>query len=280
MARTLTHMSPERTNRLILIGAVTLAALAALLIFVALSRSGSGTSGGAAPAGDITVVTAAGDIAAGQKITDAMLTTTSVARAHAIAGALTSPAAAVGLTAIYPLAKGEQIAASKLVGGASSKVSPSYIIPAGKRAFAISVEQKTTPTQLIVAGDHVDVIAVGKKKAAPGATGQDLTAGITLLQDVEVLAVDDVALKPVSRLDANGKPITSGTADGTIATNPDATNTQPNAKTVTLAVTPAQAQLLAVGQDGYHLYLSLRPPGDTSAPADPSNIMTLPAPIQ
>ncbi|MHB8377797.1 MAG: Flp pilus assembly protein CpaB [Dehalococcoidia bacterium] len=279
MARTLTHMSPERTNRLILIGAVTLAALAALLIFVALSRSGSSTPSPAAPAGDITVVTAASDIAAGQKITEAMLTTTSVARAHAIAGALTSPAAAVGLTAIYPLAKGEQIAASKLVGGASSKVSPSYIIPAGKRAFAISVEQKTTPTQLIVAGDHVDVIAVGKKKAAPGTTG-DLTAAITLLQNVEVLAVDNVALKPVSRLDANGKPITSGTADGTIATNPDTTNTQPNAKTVTLAVTPDQAQMLAIGQDGYRLYLSLRPPGDISAPADPANIMTLPAPIQ
>ncbi|MBF6600090.1 MAG: Flp pilus assembly protein CpaB [Dehalococcoidia bacterium] len=283
MARTLSR-TPERTNRLILYGAIALAALAAVLIFVALSRSSGAGSTSKAAAGDMTVVTAAVDIKAGTKITDDLLTTTTVASSNAIAGVLTDRKTTIGLTTVYPIAKGEQLSSAKLVGGADAKTSPSYIIPAGKRAFAVAISSTTSANQLLVAGDRVDVIAVGKQSlpqtTTSGTQEKDFPASITLLQNIEVLAVENVTLKPTARLDANGKPITSATSDGSLSTNPNPQDTQTDAKVAVLSVDPQQAQQLAVAADGYKIYLSLRAPGDTATPLDPKNIVTLPANIQ
>ncbi|HEY7801393.1 MAG TPA: Flp pilus assembly protein CpaB, partial [Dehalococcoidia bacterium] len=182
-------------------------------------------------------------------------------------------------------AKGEQVSSAKVLGGsATAKTSPSYIIPAGKRAFAVPISSTTSANQLLVAGDHVDVIAVGKvKDATPGASGdnsQTLPASITLFQNIEVLAVQTTTLKPISRVDANGTPITSDTSDGALATNPNPQTTTNDASVAVLSVDPAQAQALAVASDGYKIYLSLRPPGDTDTPLDPKNIVTLPTDLQ
>jgi pilus assembly protein CpaB len=274
MARTLTRSKPERTNRLLLIGAVGLAALAAVLIFVSLSRSSGG--GGSSSAGDITVVTAASNIATGQSITAGMLSTAHVSKSAAIAGYVTDKASLVGLTALYPIAQGEQISTSKIVGAAAGAgVSPSYIIPQGKQGFAIQVSQTTSPNALITAGDHVDVIAVGKSAGSGSSSAPQLPAALTIVQNVEVLAVDSAALKPVSRFDKDGKPIQSGASDGSIATNPNPTGTKADAKTITLAVTPEQAQQLAIGQHGYTLFVSLRAPGDNATIVDPNKIAVL-----
>lgn len=284
MARTLTQPGPERTNRLIFIGAVALAAVAAVLIFVALRAATGGKSSSRSSAGaTMSVITASRDIKAGTKITDDMLAVTTVPKSAAIGSVLTDKSSVVGLTTLYPLAKGEQLSSSKVVGAAASKdkVVFSYTIPQGKRALSVTVNQTTSVNGLVVAGDHVDVIVVGKQRQPNGALGgQELPASVTLLQDVEVLAVDESAQRPISRVDRNGNPIRSDTADGSLATRPDKTVAQPDAKTVTLAVTPEQAQALAVGTDSYHVYLSLRPPGDDSKPVEPNNIVTLPVPLQ
>src|SRR3990172_4343242 len=106
MARVIAGTAPERTNRLMMLGAVLFAAIAAVLIFVALRETdgGSGTSAGAE-----SVVVAARDIETNTKLTADMVEVRSVPLDQVITGAYTSTTGLIGLPARYLIQQGEQI---------------------------------------------------------------------------------------------------------------------------------------------------------------------------
>ena len=257
MARTLAQPSTDRQNRMIFTGAVALAALAAALVFASLSNFGGGSSSPAPAAlgATVNVVVASQDIKAGDKITGDMLSVATLPENGVVQGAITDRAGIAGLTARYPMAKGEQFSATKL-GQTDKNKGFDAVIPPGKRAVAVEITENTSVGGLIVAGNHVDVIVVLTKQSSGSGTQQQEPKAVTLLQDVEVLAVAQTTQKPVARLDKDGNPIQTDTANGVIATGPDDTDATPKAKTVTLAVNPDDAPLLALAQEEGKVWLS------------------------
>jgi pilus assembly protein CpaB len=259
MARTLTQAGPERANRLIFIGAIALAALAAVLVFFALSNwgdSGTSKSDTTAKGATVSVVVASRDIAAGVKISDDMLSVTSLAASGSVTGAITDKAALLGLTTRYPLQKNQQFSTAVLGQAGKDATVFAAVVPAGKRAIALPISETTGVGGLIVAGDHVDITAIIDKNVA----GQ-VSQASTLLQNVLVLAVAQTSQKATTRLDANGNPI----ADAPVAGRPENTNAHPDARSITVAVDPQEVALIALAQEKGKIYLSLRSPDDAAA---------------
>jgi pilus assembly protein CpaB len=256
MARTLTTPGPDRTNRFIFYGAVGLALLAAILVFAALANFGGDET--TASIGDtVDVVVASQDIDAGDEINADMVELASLPVNALVDEAFTDEALVVGTRAQVRVARGDQLAPSKVVGAGDDGEGVGYIIPGGMVAQSVQVSEETSVGGLILPGDHVNVIVV----AETSVDGADVARGVLLLQDVEVLAVAQKTLKPVSRVDENGDLITSETADGSIAARENV-DEDPEAATVTLAVLPEDGPLLAVAQEQGTIYLSLRPVGD------------------
>jgi pilus assembly protein CpaB len=272
MARTIASANPERQNRLIFMGAIGFALLAAVLVFAALSGLGDGGGGGGGSAfGDtVDVVVASQEISAGTRISGDMLQLATLPVNGTVDGALTSRDGLDGLVVRQDMAKGEQFTAAKLGQTEGGAETLSAIVPPGMRAAALEVDENTVVGGLVVAGDRVDIIVIMEDQ-----TGDGPPRGVTLLQDVEVLAVAQTTQKPVTRLDRYGNPIQTDTAAGTLATRPEDASPNQKAKTVTLAVKPGDAPLLALAQDQGTVYLVLRGEGDNEVvPVGP---VTLPS---
>ena len=126
-------------------------------------------------------------------------------------------------------------------------------IPAGMRAFAIEVNEQTGVSGFVLPDHRVDIV-----KMEPGQNGQ--VEAETVLQDVLVLA------------------------SGQIMTRPDDKSIQ--ARTVTLAVTPEQVDVLVAAKSRGALTLSLRGINDHDKPISRRQIerdkivLTPPAPIE
>jgi pilus assembly protein CpaB len=251
--------SPERQNRLILIAFLGLAALAAVLVFVALSNLGDEGGGSASFAGTVNVVTVAEDVPAGSRLSGDVLQLTTLPENGIVDGALTSTDGLDGLVVRQNMARGEQVTPAKLGQNLSDAESTlSAIVPEGMRAIAVDVNESSLVGGLVVAGDRIDVILITEDfNGIPYAQ--------TLLQDVEVLAVAQRAQQPVARLDSEGNPIPADSA-GELATRPENLSANEDANTVTLAVSPADAPLLALAQDTGKVWLALRGIGDSDTP--------------
>ena len=253
MARTLAGGVVQRADRRVMALAIVFALIAAILIFVVLSSNDSGGKTAAPAAGTVNVVTADGDVAARTTLSADMLKVTAIPANQALSGAYDDAADLVGLTSRYPLSNGEQITAAKIGETQKGDKSLARVVPPGKRAIAIAARQETIVAGLILPGDLVDVIAVFSATD----TGSD--KAVTILQNIEVLAVGETAQEPipppVSAADATPGSVRLGQAPG------DA-GPQPDAGTVTVAVTPAQAQVVALMAEKATLWLSLRPRGE------------------
>ncbi len=129
------------------------------------------------------------------------------------------------------------------------------MIPAGKRAISIPVKEQTSVGGLVLPGDIVDVIAIFTESS----TGLDKAR--TLLQNVEVLAVAQEAQQPIPPAVDAGQGV-AGQTD--LGQTPSDVKQQPNAGTITVAVTPDQAQLLALTAEKAKLWLTLRARGDAA----------------
>jgi len=254
------------SGRGLLLLALLFAAVAAILAFVALSR-GSDNKDEAAAADTKTVVAAARDIPARTDLKIEMLKTIDVPVDSVLADSYSSTSAIVGKTTRYPLAENEQVTALKIgVTEDNKDQGLSSVLPAGTRAFSITVSEESGVGGLILPGDLVDVI---------GIFGGDLVGvdkAVTLLQNIEVLAVAQKAQEPIppaAETTPDGQAATP-VASGTLGERPEDVKPNPGARTVTLAVTQDQAQLLALVQAQGDLALSLRSFGDraTGTPAE------------
>ncbi len=250
-----TTSTPRRgANRWVLFLAVLLGLLAAILVVLFLRSLEARRP---APVPLVSAVVAREDIPAGVKITPAMVEVRQVPENTLVQGAATSVDQVVNQTLRYPAAKGEQISTARLV-AAARVPAISFQIPPGKRAFTIPVNVTESPAALLAPGDFVDVIAVMRFKdlnlqpppqsRPANLSDDDLLAAVTVLQNVQVLSVQRTYVD-------NGVPY-----DPSVRGNPPR---EANINFVTLAVTPEQAQALAlVRQQAKELTLALRPFGD------------------
>jgi pilus assembly protein CpaB len=121
-----------------------------------------------------------------------------------------------------------------------------FIVPVGYRAMAVSVDKVIGAGGLIRPGDFVDVLAVIEVTVAIADVGltEGMSRGITLVQDVEVLAVEQALENPNASQEEGQPPA------------------EPNGTVVTLSVAPSVAQAIFLAEEDGTIRLSVRAPGD------------------
>jgi pilus assembly protein CpaB len=218
-----------RTNNIvILVLAVSLGAVAAFLARNwLLSQTQTVSSTG-------TVVVASQNLPFGTQLSEDNLTEITWGSSTLPEGAFTSRQALFkdgSRATLGTLARNEPIIASKITGPGRS-ASLSATIEDGKRAVTVRVDDVRGVAGFIMPNDHVDVVLI---RAANG-VAQPSSYSDLLLQNVKVIAVDQVAA------DQKEKPSV--------------------AKAVTLEVTPAEAQQVALATEIGTLSLILRQPNE------------------
>ncbi|MBX9932646.1 MAG: Flp pilus assembly protein CpaB [Methylobacterium sp.] len=118
------------------------------------------------------------------------------------------------------------------------------ILPAGMRAVAITIDTRGSSSagNFILPNDHVDLIRTFRDEDTSRST--DSQTSETLLTDVRVLAVGQIVQEK------NGAAVVTG-------------------ETATLALTPAQAEVVTLAQKVGSLSLSLRSLADAGRAAEP-----------
>ena len=258
--------SGARTNRKFILFALALGALGAVLVYAAFSRPQSSTGGGAGA--NTPVVVAKTDIPARTKITESMIEVRLVGADGRSALAFTDTAGVVGQVTRFPIAASEQVLSSKVVAltttSAAGGRSLTFVVPQGKRGIAIKVTGVTSAGSLILPGDYVDVLVVydiefqSDPKDPTSREKADSYLVLTLLQNVEVLAVQQTVVDIV--------PESTPTAGGQRVRNSEA-KADPEAITVTLALSPEDAQKIYLAESNGRIRLALRPFGDADQPS-------------
>lgn len=255
-------------NKGVLAVALLLGLLSAVLVFVYLSQSGGEKT---APSGETkAVVVASQDIPAGTRITEDMVQVKNVSADAVVPQALSSTDEVVGSVARFPITADEQILENRVAAGGitvpkGEEIPLAYVVPEGKRAMAIRVEQVVSAGGLVVPGDYVDIIMVAEIKSDLPPPLDKTHLSMTILQNVEVLAVNqEVAEVVPERSDDSGDGTTPEESDGEVSQRVPIDRPEPNpeATTVTVSVTPSEAQILAMADEKATLRLALRPFGE------------------
>jgi pilus assembly protein CpaB len=223
--------SPSRVNVRFLLLTLICASISAVLVYLAIGKNKNGEETAAAESTTQTVV-AKIDIPARTQITSTMLTLKDIPVSARLSNAVGSTDDVVGKVSRYPIYADEQLTSNKVVeiGGNEAADSLAFSVPDGKRAISISADQVVSAGGLVLPGDYVDIMAVLNGKGADGSDIQNFVVK-TILQDVQVLAVAQKIAD--TGQDETGKSDTKA--------NPDAT-------TLTLLVTPDQAQTIFLAE--------------------------------
>jgi pilus assembly protein CpaB len=139
-----------------------------------------------------------------------------------------------GQRTAYPILAGEQISAARLR-GALQAPGGELGIPKGMQAAALTLERQRVAGGVVRQGDHVEAYGTF---TLPGSGQAQVTR--VLVPDAQVLSVHGVS--------------ETATAD---------------TLTITLAVTPQEAELLVYGQETGHLWLTLLPPNEAGVIVPP-----------
>ncbi len=258
-----------KSNKALIFLGLFLGLVSAALVVVYLSRAGEG-GGGEVSGGVVTpVVVASQDIPVGSRITEGMLTLKPITSDAVLADAYRDTGDVIDKVTKVPLVTGEQVIPAKVTatGAAIADVENpplAYVVPEGKRAVSIQVSSVISASGLIRPGDYVDVILTVKVEGE-GSGGQEGAASTstkdqiarTVLQNAQVLSID----QEVTR-------IVVGEGEGDGLSVPDGSDADPDATTVTLAVSPVHGEVLTVAEacgDNFsgRLALSLRGFGDS-----------------
>ncbi len=251
----------KRSNRLILLIGVFLAALAFVFVVVLLSGGGGGGGGGtaaSAPPSKLATVVAARDIPLGVTVTAAMVTTQEILVENRGAGALGDVSQAIGQVARASIGKGQQVTSLHFIDVSNARLE----CPAGFTCIAVQVDQLSGVGTLIKTGDFVDLVAsvsptfplnyFVENATIPTADGAkyDPTSVKVLLQGLQVVAT---LLPP---------PPTTETGAATPAPASGQTVLNGQQEIVILAVTPQQAEVVKFVQLDGTITLTLRSPKD------------------
>ncbi len=223
------------------------AGLAAATLAFLLVRGRTPADAPASPA--IAVVVAVRDLPARTRLTPALLTLRSMPVNDIPEGASKTLAVFTGKITTEPIAAGSAVTGSGVV-APSAALGMAFSLPPTLRAVTIAIDPADGGADLFVRPeDHVDILATDEPGSGPASAR-------TVLQNVRLLAVGGNTSP-----DPPASPASSPASGG--------------AAHVTVAVTPAQAQMLVLAAARGHLHLSLRAIGDGSETPIPA----LPAPI-
>jgi pilus assembly protein CpaB len=182
------------------------------------------------------VVVASANLSLGRQLRREDLTTLDWPAAAAPEGSFEDPQAIVDRGLIISVVKNEPILPAKLASKEAGAGLPP-IIPPGKRALSVRVNEVIGVAGYVLPGTRVDVVAT----ANPTSRSEDITTKV-VLQNVEVLAA--------------GTRLEQDTPDG-----------KPMQVTVvTLLVTPDESERLTLASTEGKIQLALRNPLDTETP--------------
>lgn len=179
------------------------------------------------------IAVANAEIPAGTTITLGQVKMVVWPKASMPAGAVTSSEQAVGRTAIDSYVPGEPIVESKLIPKEGAGGVLTYRIPEGHRAMTVAVDQVSGVAGFITPGNKVDVVLTSSD------SGKGQSVSKIVLQNVPVLATGQV----MSQQKSDEKPQV--------------------VPTVTMDVSPEDAEKLAIASSQGRLQLVLRRVGDT-----------------
>jgi pilus assembly protein CpaB len=185
------------------------------------------------------VVVAAADLSLGAEIKAEDLKVLAFPAGQAPDGAFAQPQEIVGRGLIVPVVKGEPILPSKIAAKEAGAGLPP-VIPDGMRAVSVRVNEVIGVAGYVLPGTRVDVIA----SMSPTSKTEDMTSKVVL---ANVLTL--TAGTRIEQDQKDGKPV--------------------QVTVVTVAVTPEQAERLALAATEGKIQLALRNPLDQSAPATP-----------
>jgi pilus assembly protein CpaB len=226
----------ERLNKKILILAVIMALVTSLLLYFYISRLDDGKT----DIEYIEVYAARLEIPARTVVKDEMLVKVQLPKDSKLTMGLSDKSQIVGKLTKERIIKGEAILLDRLYTG--EKTNMAFLIPKGKCAVTIGVNEVTEVGDFIIPGDHVDVLATfeeatldigGRKIFYPKYTK-------AILQNVQVLGVGQsmqVKKEEDKKLPAS----------------------------VTLAVTLEEAERLVLADESGVLRLALKPAADSNS---------------
>jgi len=197
----------------------------------------------------VPVLVAVKDIPRMTKIDKGLVAVRRVPRQFLQPGALTSIKEALGQVTISPILKGEQILGTKLV-APGVETGLAIKVPKGMRAVTVATDAVSGVAGLIKPGNYVDVL--GTFEFGDGKKSDQKS--FTIFQNVLVLAVNQ-SVGPESEV-ARARTMAERVKGG--GGGVTAFLRRPRASTVTLALTPAQAQALVLAQNTGRLTLTLR----------------------
>jgi len=263
----------KRSNRLILLIGVLLAAMAfvGVIMLTGSTSSGGGVASPSPAPTTAKVVKATIDFAAGTKVTPSMVELAEVQIAAVGPDTIPDTGLAIGKTVRRAVTKGETLGYSFFIStGAESNVTDA--LPKGLRGMAIQVSQVTGVGTLVQNGDHVDVVIslqIQNVIPDPAAKGQIIKVGDPMpsvklvLQNVVVIGT---LLPPApATAQPSPTPAPSGRPSGT-GQQPTSLNGQ--SEMVLVAVTANQAEVIRYAQlyadpaAGDNISLVLRSPKD------------------
>jgi pilus assembly protein CpaB len=199
-----------------------------------------------------TVPVVGGQIPAHTRITPEMLIYTDIPLSQVRNDALQRKDDIYGAVAKVPFYPGEPLIRDKLIFPGETRGGLAFLIDPGKRAMAVAVDEVIAVGNMLLPGNRVDVVAVLERETAAG----QLSFATIFVQDLRVLAVGQA-------LAGEGQKV------------------EP-ALTVTLEVSPDEAQRLVLAAERGSIRLLLRGGGDTGrsnqAPFTMDRYLNLPAP--
>ena len=185
------------------------------------------------------VVVANANLSLGRQLRRDDLSTIDWPEAAIPEGAFEDPAAIVDRGLIVSVVKHELILPAKLASKEAGSGLPP-IIPPGKRAVSVRVNEVIGVAGYVLPGTHVDVLTT----ANPSSRAEDVTTKV-VLSNVEVLTAGTRMEQDTN----DGKPI--------------------QVTVVTLLVTPQEAERLTLASTEGKIQLALRNPMDTASPETP-----------
>jgi Flp pilus assembly protein CpaB len=242
----------KRSNRLILLIGVLLAAVAFVGVIMISSPGGSNQATPTPPPTTAKVVQAKVDIAAGTKLTAAMVQLTEVQISAQTLDSIPDTGLAIGHRVFRAVSAGEQIGYSYFTeSGAAVSVTDS--IPKGLRAMAIQVDQVNGVGTLIHTGDNVDLIVSMKIQLTQADTvtkgqvtniGQPASSVKMIMQNIQVIGT--LLPPPVA---SNAAPAATPAPGSSAAPAAQAgTNLTGQNEIVIVAVTANQAEVIRFAQ--------------------------------
>lgn len=159
-----------------------------------------------------------------------------------------STATLQGAVVLHPVNQGEAIQRSDVISPRDRGFLAAVLAP-DKRSITVAVDEVTGSAGLILPGDRVDILVTHTGAQADNPARQ--VVGQLVLEDVRVIAVDQTLRGPSEEIKADGGK------DDKRATRQGGSRSD-LARTVTLEVTPREAEIVAVATNLGKLSLILR----------------------